>query len=296
MANGSASSGMNDSRSMTSVRSIRWRLCGRNWRCGWRTNSAYFGTPPDHARPVEPVSDDTILRVHHAAYVEAVKQASSDPHFGDEDRGSERLDDPVSRHAPGGCTGGRRLTAGSAVRASWRRRPCDQPRGRSAPCDARSRRRDSASTTTSPWRSSGCSTRESSGSPIDVDVPHGDGVQAMFWDDPRVMTISIHESLGPRSRHRLPVGGIGGPGAQGAAVNTALPAGTGDQGWLRKRCTPWFLTCSRYSIRRSSSKPRRASTLISRIRSHICSYQSTVSAWPSGGDPPMHVAPPPAAG
>jgi len=68
---------------------------------------------------------------------------------------------------------------------------------------------------------------------IDVDVHHGDGVQAMFWDDPRVLTVSIHES--PKSL--FPGTGwpseIGGPGAEGTAVNIALPAGTGDQGWLR---------------------------------------------------------------
>lgn len=28
---------------------------------------------------------------------------------------------------------------------------------------------------------------------VDVDVHHGDGVQAVFWDDPRVLTISLHE-------------------------------------------------------------------------------------------------------
>ena len=30
---------------------------------------------------------------------------------------------------------------------------------------------------------------------VDVDVHHGDGVQAIFWDDPRVLTISIHQYL-----------------------------------------------------------------------------------------------------
>lgn len=68
---------------------------------------------------------------------------------------------------------------------------------------------------------------------VDLDVHHGDGVQAMFWDDPRVLTISIHES--PASL--FPGTGwpseIGGSGALGTAVNIALPAGTGDQGWLR---------------------------------------------------------------
>ncbi|MDO9485424.1 MAG: acetoin utilization protein AcuC [Actinomycetota bacterium] len=68
---------------------------------------------------------------------------------------------------------------------------------------------------------------------LDLDVHHGDGVQAMFWDDPRVVTISVHESpvtLFPGSGFPSE---IGGPDAQGSAVNIALPAGTGDQGWLR---------------------------------------------------------------
>ena len=62
---------------------------------------------------------------------------------------------------------------------------------------------------------------------------HGDGVQAAFWDDPRVLTISLHED--PRTL--FPGTGrpteTGGPNAPGSAVNVALPAGTGDAGWLR---------------------------------------------------------------
>jgi acetoin utilization protein AcuC len=68
---------------------------------------------------------------------------------------------------------------------------------------------------------------------VDIDVHHGDGVQAAFYDDPRVLTISLHEhpaTLFP---------GTGLPGETGAgeglgyAVNVALPAGTSDPGWLR---------------------------------------------------------------
>ncbi|GAA0852213.1 acetoin utilization protein AcuC [Streptosporangium amethystogenes subsp. fukuiense] len=65
---------------------------------------------------------------------------------------------------------------------------------------------------------------------VDVDVHHGDGVQAMFYDDPRVLTISLHES--PRTLFP----GTGFPnesGAEGTAVNVALPAGCGDGDWLR---------------------------------------------------------------
>jgi acetoin utilization protein AcuC len=65
---------------------------------------------------------------------------------------------------------------------------------------------------------------------VDVDVHHGDGVQAMFYDDPRVLTISLHES--PRTL--FPGTGLPGEtGAEGTAVNVALPAGCGDTGWLR---------------------------------------------------------------
>lgn len=68
---------------------------------------------------------------------------------------------------------------------------------------------------------------------VDIDVHHGDGVQRAFVDDPRVLTISLHQhptSLFPGTGHPSE---IGGPGAQGYAVNVALPPGTGDAGWLR---------------------------------------------------------------
>jgi acetoin utilization protein AcuC len=68
---------------------------------------------------------------------------------------------------------------------------------------------------------------------VDIDVHHGDGVQHVFYDDPRVLTISLHES--PRTL--FPGTGYpdetGGPGAEGSAVNVALPPGTNDRGWLR---------------------------------------------------------------
>jgi acetoin utilization protein AcuC len=68
---------------------------------------------------------------------------------------------------------------------------------------------------------------------IDVDVHHGDGVQAAFWNEPRVLTVSVHES----GRALFPGTGfpmeVGGPDAVGSAVNVALPPGTGDEGWLR---------------------------------------------------------------
>lgn len=68
---------------------------------------------------------------------------------------------------------------------------------------------------------------------IDVDAHHGDGTQSIFWNDPRVMTISLHETgltLFPGTGFANETGG---PGAEGTAVNVALPARTSDAGWLR---------------------------------------------------------------
>jgi len=68
---------------------------------------------------------------------------------------------------------------------------------------------------------------------VDVDVHHGDGVQAAFYDDPRVLTISLHEhpaTLFPGTGLASETGSGDG---RGYAVNVALPAGTGDAGWLR---------------------------------------------------------------
>jgi acetoin utilization protein AcuC len=68
---------------------------------------------------------------------------------------------------------------------------------------------------------------------VDIDAHHGDGVQAAFYHDPRVLPISLHE----HPATVFPFTGLpaetGGPGAEGSAVNVALPAGTGDASWLR---------------------------------------------------------------
>ncbi|TDE91691.1 acetoin utilization protein AcuC [Occultella glacieicola] len=68
---------------------------------------------------------------------------------------------------------------------------------------------------------------------VDIDAHHGDGVERAFWDDPRVVTVSVHqsgESLFPGTGFAQDVGG---PNARGSAVNVPLPAHTPDVPWLR---------------------------------------------------------------
>ncbi len=68
---------------------------------------------------------------------------------------------------------------------------------------------------------------------VDVDAHHGDGVQAAFYDDPRVLTISVHQNpltLFPGTGFPTDCGE--GP-ASGTAVNLAVPPGIGDAAWLR---------------------------------------------------------------
>ena len=67
---------------------------------------------------------------------------------------------------------------------------------------------------------------------IDLDVHHGDGVQAIHYDDPGVLTISIHES----GRTLFPGTGfadeLGDGAAAGTSVNLPLEAETGESAWL----------------------------------------------------------------
>ncbi len=68
---------------------------------------------------------------------------------------------------------------------------------------------------------------------IDVDAHHGDGVQTAFYGDPRVLTVSIHQtplSLFPFTGYPTECGA---GAADGTSVNIAVPAGTTDASWLR---------------------------------------------------------------
>ncbi|MDQ3556837.1 MAG: acetoin utilization protein AcuC [Gemmatimonadota bacterium] len=67
---------------------------------------------------------------------------------------------------------------------------------------------------------------------IDYDAHHGDGTQSIFYEDPEVLTLSVHES----GRYLFPGTGfvdeMGEGDGFGFAINVPLDAFTGDDSWL----------------------------------------------------------------
>lgn len=67
---------------------------------------------------------------------------------------------------------------------------------------------------------------------VDTDCHHGDGTQDIYWNDPDVLCISLHQD----GRTLYPGTGFiedfGGPNALGATINIPLPPKTSDEGFL----------------------------------------------------------------
>jgi acetoin utilization protein AcuC len=182
----------------------------------------------------EVATDEELCAVHTPEFVEAVRRVSENPDAPDEARGLGTEDDPAfagMHEASARLAGGSLLAAaavldGSAVRAvnfggGMHHASRDRASGFCIYNDA----------ALAIQRLLDGGVRRVAY--VDVDAHHGDGTQSIFWDDPRVLTISLHESgltLFPGTGF---ANEIGGPNAQGTAVNVALPAGTADAGWLR---------------------------------------------------------------
>jgi acetoin utilization protein AcuC len=190
----------------------------------------------DHVSVEAPeVADDAALEsVHSPEFVAAVKRVSENPSRPDEARGLGTEDDPAfagmheaaARLAGASLLSASRILDGSALRAI--------NFGGGMHHAARERASgfciyNDAALAVQKLLDGGIRRVAY----IDVDAHHGDGTESIFWDDPRVLTISLHESgmtLFPGTGF---ANEIGGPQAEGTAVNVALPSGTGDAGWLR---------------------------------------------------------------
>lgn len=188
----------------------------------------------DVVGPVEPASEVDLLRVHRRSFVEAVQRASLEGAEPDLARGLGTEDVPIfiGMHDAAALVAGATLAAARAVHAGATRHAINLTGGlhHAMPGAAAGFCIYNDIAVAIAWLLEQGVSRIAY---VDVDVHHGDGVQAIFYDDPRVMTISLHEdpqTLFPGTGYPDE---IGGPNARGTAVNVALPAGTTDTGWLR---------------------------------------------------------------
>ncbi|MBB6175041.1 acetoin utilization protein AcuC [Nocardiopsis mwathae] len=181
----------------------------------------------------EPASDDLLKLIHDPGYIEAVKRAG-DTLVGDEQYCLGTPDNPVfpQMHEAAALVGGASVAAARAVWSGETEHAANIAGGlhHAMPKHAWGFCVYNDAALAIAWLLEQGAKRVAY---VDVDVHHGDGVQAMFYDDPRVLTISLHESpltLFPGTGRPTEVGG---PSAEGYSVNVALPAGTDDTRWLR---------------------------------------------------------------
>lgn len=176
-------------------------------------------------------SDDVLARVHDPDYIAAVRRASTDPQLADPLRGLGTPDDPafVGMHEASA-----RVVAGTerVCQAVWEG---EVEHGVNFCGGLHHAMRGHASgfciyndvAVGISWLLDHGAERVAY---VDIDVHHGDGVEAMFWDDPRVLTISMHET----GRILFPGTGwatdVGGGSALGTAVNVSVPPGLGIPG------------------------------------------------------------------
>jgi acetoin utilization protein AcuC len=180
-----------------------------------------------------PAQQDELELVHDAAYIDAVRQAGRDG-LGHGRYGLGTPDNPVffGMHEASALVAGATL---AAARAVWRGEALHAANIAGGLHHAMRRSASGFCIYNDPaiaiaWMLAEGAQRVAY---VDVDVHHGDGVQAAFYDDPRVLTISLHEHPATLFPGTGLASEIGTGDGRGYAVNVALPAGTGDAGWLR---------------------------------------------------------------
>ncbi|MET1232833.1 MAG: acetoin utilization protein AcuC [Candidatus Limnocylindrales bacterium] len=189
------------------------------------------GLGADRLVAPEPVEDGALERLHEAAYIDTVKRFSVDPERVAE-RGIGPGDDPAfaGMHVAAASVAGGSLAAMAAILAGEALHAFHPGGGLHHAMAGRASGfciYNDVALAVALARDVGHRVLY-----LDLDVHHGDGVQALFWHDPSVLTLSIHES----GETLFPGTGFvherGGPGAEGLAVNLPMVAGTGDGSWL----------------------------------------------------------------
>ncbi len=180
----------------------------------------------------EPAPDDELLWCHEARYLEAVKRLSADPDGRPEAGIGRGGDNPAFRgmHEAGAMVAGGSIRAMEAILRGDEEHAFHPGGGlHHAMADRASGFciYDDPALAIARARHDGLRVLY-----LDLDVHHGDGVQDLFWDDPRVMTVSFHES----GRYLFPGSGfldeVGEGTAAGTVVNVPMEPETGEAAWL----------------------------------------------------------------
>ena len=184
--------------------------------------------------PGLPYGDDDVLRIHGEDYVDTVRRLSAAPDpAGSPRHGLGQGDNPVfaGMHEAALEICGMSVAAAEAVWTGRARRAFNPAGG------LHHAKRDAASgfcvyddpAAAIEWLLRHGAERVAY---VDVDTHHGDGPQELFYDDPRVLTISLHES----GRYLFPGTGfadeVGEGDARGTKLNVALPPKTTGPLWL----------------------------------------------------------------
>lgn len=186
----------------------------------------------------DPANDADLLRIHTSGYVDAVKKAGSSPAGAeppaDTPHGLGTEDNPIfpKMHEASATLAGGTLAAAREIASGRTRRAVSIGGGmHHAMAD---------------WAAGFCVYNDAAIAIswlldqgydriayVDVDAHHGDGVQHAFLDDPRVLTVSIHQhpaTLWPNTGWSSEVGA---GAAEGTAINLPVLPGTVDSLWLR---------------------------------------------------------------
>lgn len=181
-------------------------------------------------------SDEELLRVHTSRYIDAVKDAGDmtpGEHLG-MSHGLGTADNPTfpAMHEASAAVAGGTLAAARAVASGAATRAVSVAGGmhHAMPAAAAGFCVYNDAAVAISWLLENGYDRIAY---VDIDVHHGDGVQTAFYDDPRVLTVSLHQhpaTLWPSTGWASETGT---GQAEGTAINLAfLPAVT-DELWLR---------------------------------------------------------------
>jgi acetoin utilization deacetylase AcuC-like enzyme len=186
----------------------------------------------EHLVPLapRPATDEELLRVHTTAHVERIREQSALPKGGDAGDGLSPFGhggfDLAALAAGGAIVAAEAVVTGEVTNAYALIRP---PGHHATPetgmgfCIF-----SNLAIAARHLQATGAAGRIAV---VDWDVHHGNGTQATFWDDPDVLTVSVHQdNVFPPDSGSLDERGAG--DATGTAINVPLPAGSGVGAYL----------------------------------------------------------------